>query len=739
MGSHRGDRREGEGTTRRCSACSNRPSPCKAFPAAPPRAMARATTSHGEPQLTLAESWLVAIGRGSLRVADATEWASARVAEGGADGMMEALARCFGSSAERQLHSWVQRQPWRGVMPQPYSFQAPLLDSPGGKQKQGDAYCILPHELFASLGAAAPKVFEELFGSSSEREAFWRELVRTAREAANTARGKEHKRWCKHHPCASAPAHLRVPLGLHGDAVEMHGGEKVLVVSWGGLCRHGPTLDTRLLFVCLKDSLMVHAEHATLFKAFEVLAWSFGSLARGVHPACDHEGEPFTPQGDPRRFALAGQPLVTVPDGFLLGAWCELRGDWQFLRDALNLKHHYGAHKMCHLCAAEKTPGTALYMGDFQLEGELRQSLVGPLPSRVQPGGWESNEPITPLTKLPGFSVWRCIFDLMHTLELGLLQRVIPAALQGLLGLRVGAGRPQEPSMFEGATIAARCRACTEAYKAWAQRKGVSASSRVRCITKRWVAGAWPTISQQNAKAAALRAMLPWVAELAEERIGESNAATLRANCLRGLADMDKVYWSQPRFLTADQEQAAMGHCVQALRALADLSKLSPMGPWRLIPKAHALLHLACDSAMGNPRVAHCYQDEDFVGRMRRVYVSCHGTTAPLRSLQRYSLGCSVALAAREELLQGKRRPKARRLRGGPLRPRESAVLPAGSAPAEVSASGGGSEQPATKRASPAATTERQGRTQRGRPPRARSPRRGPGNPTWARRQGGHA
>ena len=30
--------------------------------------------------------------------------------------------------------------------------------------------------------------------------------------------------------------------------------------------------------------------------------------------------------------------------------------------------------------------------------------------------------------------------------------------------------------------------------------------------------------------------------------------------------------------------------------------------------------------------------DEDMVGRMQRIYIRCHGTTAPTRALQRYQI-----------------------------------------------------------------------------------------------------
>ncbi len=205
----------------------------------------------------------------------------------------------------------------------------------------------------------------------------------------------------------------------------------------------------------------------------------------------------------------------------------------------------------------------------------------------------------------------------------------------------------------------ARCRAATAAYKKWARESKIPSSAIVKRVTCRWVQGQWPNISMEHAKAAALRKMLPWVASLARERTGTSEVATLRATCLAELEALDALYDRQPRFLSADQEQQAQRHCRTALEALAQLCRLQPQGPWRLVPKAHALHHIAWHSAMANPRVSHCYQDEDFIGRVKQLYTACHGATAPLRSLQRYCLGTAILLTAREQVHLGQRRSRA--------------------------------------------------------------------------------
>ncbi len=235
------------------------------------------------------------------------------------------------------------------------------------------------------------------------------------------------------------------------------------------------------------------------------------------------------------------------------------------------------------------------------------------------------------------------------------MQRRILAAMQGKLGSPEG-----ELPHSRGPSVASRnqgipVRKGYGCIPAMASRRQ-SAGTREAHYS---AAGKWPTISQEHAKAAALRAMLPWVAGLADARAHNSQVACLRARCLRGFMEMDAAFRGQPRFLAAEQAGKAQAHCLDALQALAQLQELRPRGPWRVVPKAHALLHIACDSVLSNPRVAHCYQDEDFIGRTKRLYVACHGRTAPQRAAQRYCFSTSMQMAAREQLLAGKRPARA--------------------------------------------------------------------------------
>ena len=53
---------------------------------------------------------------------------------------------------------------------------------------------------------------------------------------------------------------------------------------------------------------------------------------------------------------------------------------------------------------------------------------------------------------------------------------------------------------------------------------------------------------------------------------------------------------------------------------------------WNVLPKHHALWHFARQAAFLHPRRGACYQDEDFMGRVKGVVQSCTAAT-PLHQI----------------------------------------------------------------------------------------------------------
>ncbi len=332
------------------------------------------------------------------------------------------LANCVGGNVERTLHRWCAKQLWMAPLPELYRF--PLMKA--GASAQGDPVdtehvCLLPHEVFASMAAASPFLLEHLMGTPDQLLAFWKG-ERLAAEA-NPATSGEWLQKAKVFLGASAQWGRVSPIGIHGDDAGVQGEQSVTILTWGCVAVDLPTLDSRICFSMLKKNECVPG--LSLDMLLEVLVWSLGALAQGTYPSHDHTGKAFGPNHHPHRHKMAGLPLTAQRR---VGLWCEMRGDWKFLKEALHLDRHYGTAACCHLCSASKVDGDLSFQ-DFSPDGPCRQTLR----TTAEFGASAQILPDpTPLLKLPAFSIHRVFFDIMHTLDLGVLQLAVPCALKEL-------------------------------------------------------------------------------------------------------------------------------------------------------------------------------------------------------------------------------------------------------------------------------------------------------------------
>lgn len=115
--------------------------------------------------------------------------------------------------------------------------------------------------------------------------------------------------------------------------------------------------------------------------------------------------------------------------------------------------------------------------------------------------------------------------------------------------------------------------------------------------------------------------------------------SALRAGMLKSFVDADKLSRRAGRVFTHAEHarySSLMRQGLLAYNALAVEALAANVKIWKLVPKFHALVHII--SSRLNPRKQQCYDDEDMVGKIKRVFVKCHINTAAERTLQRYIL-----------------------------------------------------------------------------------------------------
>lgn len=90
--------------------------------------------------------------------------------------------------------------------------------------------------------------------------------------------------------------------------------------------------------------------------------------------------------------------------------------------------------------------------------------------------------------------------------------------------------------------------------------------------------------------------------------------------------------------------QEISGHLLMHLRAtefLASWCWSNNVLAFKMRPKHHYLWHIAMDlpSCRVNPNLYHCWEEENFLGSLKKIATKCHGRTVQKRCLERYVLG----------------------------------------------------------------------------------------------------
>ena len=141
-------------------------------------------------------------------------------------------------------------------------------------------------------------------------------------------------------------------------------------------------------------------------------------------------------------------------------------------------------------------------------------------------------------------------------------------------------------------------------------------------------------------KAAGVRSFQYFLAEIIvlPEAMATPGGA-LRAAMYRAFVAADVVMRGAGKFFNREQKAECVNQFEDALHCYHALSKLRHTDGkklYRWLPKHHALVHIFMDYGFINPRKVSCMQDEDMVGRAKRLYNGSHPAWAPLRTIQRY-------------------------------------------------------------------------------------------------------
>ena len=519
-----------------------------------------------------------------------------------------------GRNAERDLHRWVKHQKWRDLLPQPYAFEVAWTPDDIHEDTRTH-YCFCPHEVLSHL-AVYPELLEHLLlGAPGACGTFW-----------------EHNTgdpWLETHPLHEqimASPELAFPVGIHGDDASAFTHAKVLVLTINSLTTKTQTIDNRILFTAVN---LIGCIDATLREIYRVLVWSLNALASGHYPIADHNGKSFSATHHPHRFDKAGKQLTRAGH---IGIWSELRGDWKWQHESLNLDKYYNAVEVCHLCRAHKKIRRLLYT-QFSRDANVRRTRI----SWARFRDWYESHPEdrSPLTMIIGFTIWRCWVDCMHNLDLGVYQTICACSLFELV----------HENFWHGNTVDDKFSNAYLDYKDYCKKHKLQPCAKFERKKLRPSGTECPTFTCFQAKAHQTKHILFWLETVMMRRSAIENFhAHERRVMVSSFASFERICAANDTYLSDAAVHAIPGLVETALlcyNALADEALTLKTYMWHILPKAHMTTHMAYDQVQTthrNPRSITCYPDEDMVGRVKQIVEACHGRTYAENTLKRYAI-----------------------------------------------------------------------------------------------------
>ena len=493
-------------------------------------------------------------------------------------------------------------------------------------QTEAEFHMFLPHLMVVSWGASYPQLMDACFGVSKAKE-FWDQIKaddpRLIDSPVAWEKANQPQEWKKQ-------KEKTIPLWLHGDGVEFST-DSLLIFSFGGCLttlidmqagleqsqkggleksqgkegglkqgqetkggglKQSHVIDSSF---CLAAWPKAATAADTWTEVFDVLAWSFQSMWKGIHPTEDWKGRPL--KGT--LALLAGKPLTE--QGFRFYVWNYL-GDFEYYANTLKLPHR-NRKAFCWLCDANRT---CKHKSPWDFRDQPSWHLHD---SRGLKESHPSSHPL--LTKIPGCVVgYRPCIDILHTLDLGVSQRLC------------------------GSVLHTWCyqEACDKAMAAKSMRqtwnqiqdkyKSMKVSERFTNIFLSQFSNVdhpWSQAPLLKGKAAEIRHLVPVLASVAWDKAKETGGLKEShiAECLHHLPIFYDIVANADFFMTEDESDAALHAMQRCLQHYVWLqAHVAQDCVFQLVPKFHWAYHLAQMCKYQNPKTFWTYRQESWVGSM---------------------------------------------------------------------------------------------------------------------------
>ena len=494
-----------------------------------------------------------------------------------------------------------------------------------------------PHEMFAAAWANGHELFGNMYWGSRGAVAvddFWK---KSAGEA-----------WVQNHPMLQSGTAQAIPCVYHTDGVEVYSSDEYFMWTHRSALTDGNLRDVKHYVCCVAHHDVPENVDRQRVEAaiLQYIGWSMTWAGRGVGPTAGFGGERLTEGTFSSR--IAGKALAGGWKLVFAGASMDLKAR----RDTNLFSRHYLAKYICEQCCAVM-PGKAndtldaLSYRNFTKSALWRSTKIDHDAYMEQCA--DGRTQLSPWHVVPGWRLELCLWDWMHTGPLGTARDLCASAICTLL--------VEQPGPRNDPNVALRA-FCRE-FKTWMSAK------RLKTFRCRF---AWDSLRKSSAefpeipsyvKAAQMKWLCYFIAEKSRTSCTGTWPSKMRSVCLWAycrctyLMEISGVHFSPRR-------AAIWAKCMQlhlvSYQWLSRDAHDKGLYLWHLKPKAHVMDHLAAHvlETRRNPLVYACFKCEDFLGKLKRIALKCHGGTMPAKLIERVQL--RTALRWRQHRIQAAER-----------------------------------------------------------------------------------
>jgi hypothetical protein len=559
----------------------------------------------------------------AMHVSEACEIAGGHNAQGTADEMMQCLSSMddFGGSrthAEDQLHEWL-RDAW-GMQLDPYYLPLTVASQNPDMHTETMLFAVLqPFEVMHCVyECVGDRAFRECFvgpGGLGAIEKYWRNArKRKWGEEHAALQGVDDQGLC-----------FILPLQYHNDGAKIFRGKLTYFYSYSVATTRGVSLKTKLLIIGIeKDKFLPQTEKQIV----DYINWCGEVLASGKLPAEGYLKEQWKP--GTYRHKNQGQPIA----GPFRGAFSAWKGD----TEARVMSHkfqrrNFKSNFVCDDCCAHVSIPSIIYT-DFSTTAGHRMTKLSHEGYMTKPA-----DELSPWTKHVGWRKERVLWDLMHLLRVSGIEQDFAASLIKCLALE---------NAFGDGNFDAQLKHCRNKMKAWCRETfGVSLALPVFDVYTIGLGTSFnymPELTGQI-KAGDMKYLIAYLSHVANSVVRPDADCTgkLYSSCAWALVQFQKML-DQCDLVMTEEESVDAEACgrlfLLGYHELALLALEAGLALWRLRPKFHyfdEVLQLML-LTLENPGKQTCMNEEDFMGKLKKIYAKTHRSSQRFRGIQRYLL-----------------------------------------------------------------------------------------------------